>query len=89
MTLCPAAEAIKEALGVSDLDAAFLEVAHWYKWFRDATRITVLPYCPEDVEILHLKREDCRQDRDWKTADAIRDALILAGLKIRDKPIHA
>ena len=41
---------------------------------------------PDDLMALIARREQARADRDWATADALRDELRAKGVAIKDRP---
>lgn len=88
-TLCPAAQCIAETLNLDEVEAAFAEVVIWYDGFKNKERMPLLPIEPNDIKAIVDKRNRARQEKDFKTADFLRDVLIGAGLNryCRDKPV--
>ena len=41
---------------------------------------------PDDLMALIARRETARADKDWATADALRDELRARGVAIKDRP---
>jgi len=74
-----------ELAPMSDLEAMFAEVVLFWEGFQ-TPKAKNLRYFPEDVAIIQQKREDARAERDYKTADFLRDVLLGAGIRIADKP---
>lgn len=83
--ICPAAQSIQESIGTDDLESAFAEIVLWYGGFEDKHRMLLLPHRAEDVGVIQSKRERCRAEKDYKTADYLRGILEGAGIRIRDK----
>ena len=81
-----ASQSIQNAIpGMSELEAMFAEVVLFWDGFK-TDKIKSLRYFPEDVTIIEQKRADARAERDYKTADLLRDVLLKAGLRVADKP---
>lgn len=81
----PAAENIAELLGMDEQEAEFVEVMLWYDGFKDQERLQILPYSPDDVRIIHRKMESSRGDKDFRTADTLREVLRNAGIVVKNR----
>ena len=81
----PTAQNIQDQIGCSDLEAEFAELVLWYDGFKDANRLAVLVLFPDDLAVVTAKRDDARMDKDYKTADFLRDVLEQCGVKVRDR----
>lgn len=80
----PAAESVQESfkadgVDLSDLDSKFIELVLWYDGFNDVDKMRSLKYDKDDLLILVAKMNEARSEKDYKTSDAIRDALRRAG----------
>jgi cysteinyl-tRNA synthetase len=79
----PAAQSIKDAVeGISDNEAMFVETLLFYSV---TSRLKLLPYCPDDVEVLKWKMNAARAEKDYKTSDAIRLMLKAGGVEVKNK----
>lgn len=75
-------QSIQNLTGVDELTAKMIEVVALVS--LDAEKLSLLP---SEVEVITAYRNQCRNERDYKTSDYLRNVLLRAGHKVKDDSI--